>query len=151
MELNLFLEHYPLTFLSMHALCTTSSIKSVVTPGTAARAAISNTSRANRPTFLMPSCCFLSKISILFLPPTILSDLGIPSLAYSGWGIDVGMTRRSDNGYSGRNGPVKSNAGNGLKMPVFGSGVETTLGFIRLFRKLLCAVCTLLCLLCRMK
>lgn len=57
-----------LTSRSTQASCTILSIWSVVTPGFAARAAISSTSRANRHTFLIPSCSCLVKILSLLRP-----------------------------------------------------------------------------------
>lgn len=65
----------------MQALWTISSIWSVVTPGFAAAAAMSSTSRASLHTFLMPSCAFASRISIRL---RLISDrpaLGMPSAA----------------------------------------------------------------------
>jgi hypothetical protein len=68
------------TSRSIHALCTISSISSVVTPGAIAAAAISSTSLASRHTVRMPSIPFSSKI-VIFRELAANSLLGRPSAA----------------------------------------------------------------------
>lgn len=63
--------------------------------------------------------------------------------------MELGTSRLSDNGYTGRKGPLNGKVGKGLYKPVSGSGLETTFGTKRLLSKLLCDLCSALCWLCR--
>lgn len=69
-----------LTFRSIQALCTISSISSVVMPGLRAAAAMSKTSLASLQTFRIFSCAVASRMSILFARRE-RPALGMPSAA----------------------------------------------------------------------
>ena len=70
-----------LTSLLMHSLCTTSSMKSVVTPGLISLAAASRTSLAKRQLLRIPFCCFLSKQVMVFLLANVYSGFPLLVLA----------------------------------------------------------------------